>query len=140
VAYVIASIPLSHYPTFSRFPWLAAAHKAIGTLASKTDLGPLRWLHFLCLTYLMVVLFKGREQALHGRFAAPFVKTGQEALPVFLTGMAVSFVTGMVLDLLGRSFPSVVAVNAAGMIFLILEAYVLAWFKSEPWKGKEAGG
>jgi hypothetical protein len=140
VAYVIASIPFSHYPTYSKFAWLSQLHKPLEILATKTNLGVLRWLHFVCLAYLMVVLFKGREQSLHGRPAAPFVKTGQQALPVFLSGMALSFIAGMALDLWGRTVFSVVMVNAAGIIFLILEAYVLAWFKSEPWKVKEAVG
>jgi hypothetical protein len=140
VAYVIVSIPFSHYPTYSHFAWLTEAQKPLKMLVSKTDLGVLRWLHFLCLAYLMVMLFKGREQVLHGRLAAPFVKTGQQALPVFLTGMALSYIVGMALDLWERTWFSVVVVNAAGIVFLILEAYVLAWFKSEPWKGKEARG
>ncbi|MEW6669228.1 MAG: OpgC domain-containing protein [Thermodesulfobacteriota bacterium] len=140
LAYVIVSIPFSHYPTYSQFAWLSDVRNGLKILVTKTNLGVLRWLHFLCLAYLMVLLFKGRERVLHGRLAAPFVKTGQQALPVFLTGMALSFVVGMALDLWGRTFLSVVVVNAAGIAFLILEAYVLAWFKSEPWKGKEAGG
>jgi hypothetical protein len=139
-AYVILSIPFSHYPTYSHFEWLRAVQKPMAILVSKTNLGVLRWLHFLCLAYLMVALFKGREHVLHGRLAAPFVKTGQQALPVFLTGMALSFIVGMGLDLWGRTWFSVVVVNAAGIVFLILEAYVLAWFKSEPWKGKETRG
>jgi len=133
-------IPFSHYPTYSHFAWLTELQKPLKILVTKTNLGVLRWLHFLCLAYLMVVLFKGREHVLHGRLAAPFVKTGQQALSVFLSGMALSFIVGMVLDLWGRSLFSVVVVNAAGIVFLILEAYVLAWFKSEPWRGKEAGG
>jgi len=138
-AYVIVSIPFSHYPTYSHFAWLSDVRSALKILVSKTNLGVLRWLHFLCLAYLMVVLFKGREQVLHGELAAPFVKTGQQALPVFLTGMALSFIVGMVLDLWGRTLFSVTVANVAGIVFLILEAYVLAWFKSEPWRGKEAG-
>ena len=138
-AYVIVSIPFSHYPTYSNFALLSDVRNALKILVSKTDLGVLRWLHFLCLAYLMVVLFKGREQVLHGRLAAPFVKTGQQALPVFLTGMALSFIVGMVLDLWGRTLFSVTVANVAGIVFLILEAYVVAWFKSEPWRVKEAG-
>jgi hypothetical protein len=139
VVYVIVSIPFSHYPTYSHFAWLSDARNSVEILVNKTNLGVLRLLHFLCLAYLMVVLFKGRVQVFHGRLAAPFVKTGQQALPVFLTGMALSFIVGMVLDLWGRTLFSVTVANLAGIVFLILEAYVLAWFKSEPWKRKEAG-
>jgi hypothetical protein len=45
-----------------------------------------------------------------------------------------SFMGGMALDLLGRSIPKSLMVNAAGIILLILTAYVVAWFKSQPWR------
>jgi hypothetical protein len=137
-AYVILSIPISHYPAYSSIPWLDAAQRFLNPFVDKTDLGVLRYLHFLCLAYLTVALFNGRQQQLQGRLAAPFVKSGQQALPVFLAGMVLSHVAGMSLDVLGRSIPSTVVVNAAGIVFLILTAYTVAWFKSQPWRVKKA--
>jgi hypothetical protein len=90
--------------------------------------------HFLSLAYLAVVLLKGHEEALHSRYAAPFVQAGQQALPVFLTGIALSFSAGMVLDVWGRNIPKTIVVNAAGILLLILTAYMVAWFKSQPWR------
>jgi hypothetical protein len=135
-AYVVLSIPFSHYPTFSGIAWLDAAQSLLNPLVDKTDLGILRYVHFLSLGYLMVALFKGREHILHGRLAIPFIKTGQQALPVFLTGMFLSIAAGMALDVWGRSVPDTVAVNAAGIAFLTLTGYVTQWFKSQPWRGK----
>jgi len=137
-AYVILSIPFSHYPTYSAIPWLNAAQSVLTPLVDKTDLGALRYLHFLCLAYLAVALLKGREQALHGKLAAPLIKSGQQALPVFLSGMFLSLVAGMAMDVLGRNMAATVAVNAAGVVFLVLAAYSVAWFKSQPWRVKKA--
>jgi hypothetical protein len=86
------------------------------------------------LAYLMVFLLKGRDQVLKGKVARPFVKTGQQALPVFVTGMTLSMVAGMALDAWGRGVVSVAVVNASGLGILILTAYVVAWFKSQPWR------
>ena len=135
-AYVVLSIPFSHYPVYSSIVWLDAAQSLLNPLVDKTDLGVLRYVHFLCLSYLMAALFKGREHILQGRLTAPFIKTGQQALPVFLTGMVLSIVAGMALDVWGRSIPDAVAVNAAGIVFLILIAYSTEWFKTQPWRGK----
>ena len=135
-AYVALSIPFSHYPTYSSTVWLDTAQSLLYPLVAKTDLGVLRYVHFLCLGYLMVALFKGREHFLHGTLASPFIKTGQQALPVFLTGMVLSIVAGMALDVWGRSIPGTVMVNTAGIASLILTGYIVQWFKSQPWRGK----
>ncbi|MBN1103169.1 MAG: OpgC domain-containing protein [Deltaproteobacteria bacterium] len=133
-SYVTLSIPLSYYPAYSGVGWLNAVQKALGPLINKTDLGILRLLHFWCLAYLAVGLLRGREHVLRGRVVAPIVKTGQQALPVFLTGMALSHLGGMTLDVWGRSIGTTVVMNVAGFVFLTLTAYVVAWFKSQPWR------
>jgi hypothetical protein len=133
-AFVVMSIPLSHWPTFSRVAWLDSLRGAIEPFVAKTNLGFLRWVHFLCLAYLSMAILKGREHVLHRKWAAPFVKTGQQALPVFLVGIAMSFLGGMALDVWGRSIPKTIVVNAAGMFLLILAAAMVAWFKSQPWR------
>jgi hypothetical protein len=133
-AYVILAIPLCHFPTYSGVAWLSSVEAYIGPFASKTDLGVLRYVHFLCLAYLTVTLLKGHEGSLRSRYAAPIVKSGQQALPVFLTGIAMSFSAGMALDVWGRSIPKTLVVNAVGIGLLVLTAYIVAWFKSEPWR------
>jgi hypothetical protein len=133
---VMACVPFSHWPTYSSVPWLDAIRAHIEPLVGKTNLGILRYAHFLCLAYLAVALFKGREQVLNGRLAAPIVKTGQQALPVFLCGIALSFMGGMALDVFGRGVWSTLAVNAAGMAMLAGVAVMTAWFKSQPWRPK----
>jgi len=138
--FLLLSIPVSHYPTYSRVEWLSTLRKHMAFLITKTDLGVLRWVHFLCLAYLAVFFLKGREHVLHAKLSEPFVKTGQQALPVFVTGMTLSLLAGMGLDLWGRGFVSIVVVNAAGVIILMLTAYVASWFKSQPWRNPNLTG
>jgi hypothetical protein len=133
-AFVILAVPLSHFPTYSGLAWLSKVQAYIEPFTSKTDLGVLRYVHFLCLAYLAVTLLKGHEGRLHSRYAAPIVQSGQQALPVFLTGIALSFSGGMALDVWGRSIPKTLVVNAVGIGLLVLTAYIVAWFKSEPWR------
>jgi hypothetical protein len=132
--FLILSIPLSHYPTYSQVAWLKLAETHLQPLVDKTNLGVLRWLHFLSLAYLVLFLLRGREGFLKGKMAAPFIKTGQQSLVVFLTGMALAHLAGMTLDVWGRTLLSACVVNAAGFTILILTAYVAAWFKSQPWR------
>jgi hypothetical protein len=134
--FLILSIPLSHYPTYSIVGWLDDLREYLEPFVSKTNLGILRWLHFMCLAYLAAALLKDREQILERKLAAPLVKTGQQSLPVFLTGMALSYVAGMALDELGRNILTTALVNAVGVASLILLAYLMAWFKSQPWRGQ----
>jgi hypothetical protein len=135
-AFVVLSIPLSHWPTYSRVDWLDSLRGTIEPFVAKTNLGILRWVHFLCLAYLSVAILKGREHLLHRKWATPFVKTGQQALPVFLVGIAMSLAGGMALDVWGRSIPKTIAVNSAGIFLLMLAATLVAWFKSQPWRPK----
>lgn len=132
--YIVLSIPLSYFPVFSNFEWLDNIRIFLQPFVDKTNLGILRYIHFLCLAYLAVAVLKGKEHLLHTKTAVLVVKTGQQALPVFLTGIAMSFMGGMALDVWGRSIPKNITINAVGMILLILTAYAVAWFKSQPWK------
>jgi len=134
--FLLLSIPLSHYPTYSGVEWLSTLRRHMAPIISKTNLGVLRWLHFLCLAYLSVFFLEGREHVVRGKVAKPLVVTGQQALPVFVTGMTLSLLAGMALDVWGRGFVSIAVVNAAGIGMLMLFAYVLAWFKSQPWRNQ----
>jgi hypothetical protein len=136
VLFVIVCIPVSHFATHSRVPWLGVLREHLEPLVSKTNLGVLRYAHFLCLAYLAVAAFKGRERVLNGRLATPIVRTGQQALPVFLCGIAMSFIGGMALDVFGRGVWATIGVNAAGMAILVGVAALTAWFKSQPWRPK----
>jgi hypothetical protein len=134
--YVILCIPLSHFPTYSSIRWLNSIQGSLEPFVSKTNLGILRWLHLLALAYLSAAVFKNREHLLQRKMFAPFIKTGQQALPVFLMGMVLAHVAGMAMDELGRTALPTVFINVMGAFLIIMTAYTTEWFKSQPWRAK----
>ena len=103
--------------------------------STKSEQGILRYLHFMAMAYVTVVLLKGHEhRLLLSRWARPVLQCGQQSLPVFLFSMILSRIAGMALDQTGRDVWAVLLVNAAGIATLIGIAYLLKWLKSEPWR------
>lgn len=128
----------------SRFFWphsefVFGVRDAIWPMFEKTDQGIIRFTHFLALAYLSYAAVGegGRRLAGGGAWGAAVAvvrKVGQQSLPIFLTGMVLSQAAGALLDLTGREMVAVALVNLAGFGVLIAVAYVVAWFKSQPWR------
>jgi hypothetical protein len=98
----------------------------------------LQYAHFLASAYVSVVILKGREAVLLGPALKPFVKCGQQALAVFLSGMVLSHIGGMIFDHRGTGVASQLAVNGLSFALLFAVAYGVAWFKGTPWKQRAA--
>jgi len=103
-------------------------------LARKTDLGPLRLLHFFALAYLVVSLLRAAPGLIAPRRAEPLALMGRHSLSVFLLGMALSFVGGIILDQAGLGLLPHLVVNGGGIALLWLWARGAAWFNGQPWK------
>ncbi|SEW42272.1 hypothetical protein SAMN04488515_2946 [Cognatiyoonia koreensis] len=117
---------------------------------SKTEIGAIRFLHFLSLAYIAWVVAgeNGRRlivtgtTTLHKAWAwiiRQCTKVGQQSLAVFLVSIALSRFSGFVLDLAGNGAWPVAAVNVLGCAFLLGIAYMAAWFKSQPWRKSATG-
>ena len=133
LAFVFLSMLVSHR-FIGWFPELQAARDAVEWWVHKTDYGPVRWLHFLALAYLCIAAVNRWPVIVHHRIARPLIQCGQQALSVFATSMALSYVAGMALDQLGTAAPTVLLVNVAGFIILYGVARLAALIKSEPWR------
>ncbi|MGK9166456.1 OpgC domain-containing protein [Inquilinus limosus] len=107
-------------------------------LARKTDIGPLRLLHFFALAYVVVSLLRAVPGLISLRGAEPVALMGRHSLSVFLLGMALSFVGGIVLDQAGTGILPHLAVNGGGIAMLWLWARGAAWFNGQPWKRRDA--
>ena len=59
---------------------------------------------------------------------------GQQTLAVFLTGLVVAQLAGMVMDAIGRGMLTSLLVNLAGCAVLVAAAKVTETFKSPPWR------
>ncbi|MFD2205279.1 OpgC family protein [Kiloniella antarctica] len=136
VIFVLALVPISNWPLMREFPVLKEIRTELVYGFKKTNFGLLRWLHFLALAYICVSLLKGHEYKLKSRYFDPIIKCGQQALPVFLLSMTLSWIGGIILDQIGRDAFGLTLVNVSGVAILIGFAYVMAWTKSSPWRAK----
>lgn len=107
-------------PAFA--PYLAAIDKA--------SLHPMRLLTILALTYLIAHLVPKDAAWLRGRAARPFNLLGQQALPVFCAGIALSFLGRVALED-ADGWAMQVAVNLGGAATLVGLALLTAWYGME---------
>jgi hypothetical protein len=133
-AYLIVMVPLSWHPIWSNVAIFDAVSLFLLPTFEKTDFGIARFLHFLAIAYLLRCAVAGREEALYHRAIHPIRRVGQQALAVFVSSIVLSRVAGMALDLMGRDFWPALAVNLTGFAILIAIAYLVGWFKAEPWR------
>ena len=84
--------------------WLALVPEQVGVLLTTIDksaLHPLRLVSILALAYLLGHAVPRDAAWLRGRLAAPFLLMGQHGLPVFCTGIFLSFLGRLALETVG---------------------------------------
>lgn len=105
--------------------------------ADKTGLHPLRLLSLLALAYLVAHWVPRGAAWLNGAAARPFVLMGQQGLPVFCAGIALSFLGRLALEQEDGAGMQL-AVNLAGFAALLAIAWVSAWYGQKLRSGKSA--
>ena len=111
VALLVVGLVISLPIVFTHVMWIDMLRVWIMEHSDKTNLDLLQYAHFLASAYVAVVILKGREAILLTTPLRPFVKCGQQALAVFLSGMVLSHIGGMVFDHLGTEAAVQLAVN-----------------------------
>jgi hypothetical protein len=101
------------------------------TWAVKTELGPLRLLHFFALAYLTALVFPRTLAVWSQRWARPLIVAGQHSLEVYAFGLVLSFLGAFVL-LRGplTSAWGVVLVDSAACAASLAFGYFVAWWKT----------
>jgi len=94
----------------------------------KSGLHPFRLMSILALAYLLGHLVPIGAGWLQGVAAAPFVLMGQHGLPVFCSGIFLSFLGRLALEL-SDAWAMQVAVNALGLLALVGVGLVAAWYR-----------
>jgi hypothetical protein len=135
--FVVLMVPLNWHPIWSSRQWLDDFSLLFVPWKDKTDFGILRYLHFLALAYVALWLANPRQDLLRGRWAAPIVLVGQQALPVFMWSMALAWTLGMVLDTVGRDWLTVTLANLGGFATLVAVAALASVVKAQPWRQRE---
>jgi hypothetical protein len=134
--FVILTLPLAWHVSIGTFDWIRQWRDNWGMLVSKTDLGVLRYLHFLSLAYLAWAAAgpAGERLARLGSLATVLSRVGQQSLAVFMTSMVLARLLGVGLDVFGRGFVATAAINLAGIACITGIAYFVGWLKTEPWR------
>ena len=135
---LLVGLAISLPVVFTHVMWIDELRVWIMEHSDKTNLDLLQYAHFLASAYVAVVILKGRETILLSPPLRPFVKCGQQALAVFLSGMVLSHIGGMIFDHLGTDAEVQVAINSVSFGMLFTVAYGVAWFKGTPWKRRTA--
>ena len=132
-AFVALSVPLAWWPGIEDSPRLLGWSEVIAPLTNKTHFGPLRFLHFLALAYLAFVAAGENGVRLTGPGADALRRLGQQSLAIFLSGMVLSFVASVLLNVTGRGVVATAVINLGGIGVLVIIARGVTWFKSSPW-------
>jgi hypothetical protein len=150
VVVVVVSIPFAYFRIINQVPEIREWRAQNVIWFDKTNMGILRYIHFLALAYLAVCVVgpKGArllESPANSVLASVWIglrsvvlKVGQQSLAVFIFSMFIAIQLGAVFDLVGRSVISMIWVNAIGFGLVALVAYSVAWFKKKPWVAKGA--
>jgi hypothetical protein len=123
-AVILACMPLTFWGAHQAFPPLQELYFAIYPNEAITTLHPLRLAHVLILAWLFAALLAPCRSRLRDTALKPIIVVGQQSLITFMTGVFLSALAGVALDLAGRSAVTVTAANLAGFGLLIAAAYL----------------
>ncbi len=98
----------------------------------KTNMAPMRLLHFLAIAYLVSNALRKDNPLLRWRLWRPAILCGQHSLQVFCTGISLSFLAYFVLVQFGRDLGLQVAIVAAGLLIMTAVARMLEAGKRRP--------
>lgn len=136
LAFVALAVPLSFWAFHDAFPSLRILHELILPGDGKTDLHPLRIVHFLATAYLALSLidrFRPDLTAFGGRHV---IKVGQQSLASFLLSLIFARIAGVALDMTGREPLATAAINIVALLAIIACAWAVGWIKASPWLGR----
>jgi len=103
-------------------------------LVDKGHFGGLRYIHFMSVAYLAYVAAGPMGHRLSGSLVQICRKVGQQSLAVFVAGIVLSLIGGVVLKQYDYAPFAITLVNVIGCLGLVIVAYVVAWFKNSPWR------
>jgi hypothetical protein len=93
----------------------------------KSDLDPLRLLHFLAIAILVARFAPSGWQGLTGPILRSAVRCGENSLEIYCIGVLLSLVAHLILSRIGEAATAQAAVSAAGISLLIGCAMLLTW-------------
>ncbi|MEM1039684.1 MAG: OpgC domain-containing protein [Pseudomonadota bacterium] len=139
VAILLITVPFAYFRILREVPMLQETAQALKPLTGKSSFGILRYVHFLALAYVSWVAVgpMGSRLSNWGRYEIivdVIRKVGQQSLAVFISSLIVAQFVGMIFRVLGTDWFTVLLGNLGGFAALIAVAYIVSWFKSQPWR------
>jgi len=131
VAYLVFALFMT---MADRFPSLAAlvpswVDHAVNPI-SKTNLDPLRFLHFVVLAILVVRILPREWPGFERPIFQPAIVCGQQSLEVFCFGVFLSFAAHFVLVQISNAIWMQILVSIAGIALMTVLAYYRSWSKA----------
>ncbi|MBI1774656.1 MAG: OpgC domain-containing protein [Proteobacteria bacterium] len=134
VAVLVVSLLVKLEIFYEAFAPLTQLHDFVAAHTDKTFLDPFAFGHFLALAYATNYLLAPRLHWLKHPIFNPVMVCGQQALAMFLFGLVLSDLGGMAFDQLGDDWSVQISVNVIALALQLGGAYLVAWFKSTPWR------
>jgi hypothetical protein len=97
---------------------------------NKTNLVPIRLVHFLALAIVTVHLVSADSRFLRWRMTRPIVLCGQHSLQVFCLGILLSVLGHFALTEWSGGLPMQIAVNVIGFASMIATAALITWYRA----------
>ncbi|MBY8975276.1 OpgC domain-containing protein [Rhodobacteraceae bacterium NNCM2] len=115
--------------------WIMSSYPLI----DGAQLGMVQILHLVALAALVwnMIGDEARQWVIRDAFlaAVPVIrKVGTQSLAVFMVSIVLSRFNGWWLDVIGRDVWTTALVNFTGFGILIATAYLVSWFKRQPWR------
>ena len=95
----------------------------------KSNLAPLRLVHFLALAVVMVRFVPADSRFLSWRLTQPINRCGQHSLQIFCLGIVLSVLGHFILAEWSDNLPAQLSVNAAGFALMIGTATLIGWYR-----------
>jgi hypothetical protein len=95
----------------------------------KTHLSPLRLLHFLILTAIVVRFVPANARFLRSSWARPLIVCGEHSLEVFCLGVFLSFTAHILMIEVSARVPFQLLVSFGGILSMIALAGIMTWYK-----------
>lgn len=119
-----------HVPGWGRFVPQALIH-AIYPI-DKSNLDPLRLIHFLALLIVLLHFLPPDASWLSSKWLRPLILCGQRSLPVFCFGVLLSFGAHWILVQVSGGVVAQMVVSTLGIALLVGIAWLATWYRSLP--------
>jgi hypothetical protein len=133
--FLAVSVPLSFWGILEHWPAAQALRDLLLGEGEKSDLNPLRMLHFLALAYVVLSLIEPARDRLDKGLGHLLVLIGRQSLAAFIASAILARLGGSLAEMAGHGEPVVALLNLAGFALILATAVLVGWFKRAPWSG-----